>query len=169
MRGRRTTPSFCGLSPASPAARRAAQGSSKKSNTTCELVLRRALWASGFRYRLSWLGLPGKPDIILSRYKIVVFCDGDFWHGRGLSGRLARLARGHNAPYWVEKIRGNVARDRATTTRLRAAGWRVIRVWEGDILRNPAAAVTAVAGLAGVRLGDSMASSGNIRNAKLED
>lgn len=144
MSGKRTTPSFRGLLPASMAARRAAQSSSKKSHTKCELVLRRALWAAGFRYRLSLPGLPGRPDIIFPYEKVVIFCDGDFWHGRKLHSRLARLARGHNANYWTDKIRSNVARDRATTFRLRQAGWQVLRLWETDILSDPALAVEAV-------------------------
>jgi len=147
MMGERTAPSFCGLSPASPAARRAAQGSSKKANTTCELILRRALWGAGLRYRVSVPGLPGRPDVVFPRQRVVVFCDGDFWHGRSLDARLARLARGHNASYWVEKIRTNVARDRANTARLQEAGWRVVRLWETDIRRDPAVVVAIVAEL----------------------
>lgn len=148
MRIRRAiTPSFRGLSPASPTARRTARGSSKKTGTRCELVLRRALWAAGFRYRLSTRALPGRPDVVFPRQRVVVFCDGDFWHGRELEVRLTRLARGHNASYWVEKIRTNVARDRKTTARLRITGWRVLRLWETDILQDPAAAVAAVAEL----------------------
>src|SRR5262245_18005673 len=108
MKTRRSTPSFAGRIPASRNASRAAQGSSNKTNSKCELVLRRALWAAGLRYRKSMSGLAGCPDIVFPRQKVVVFCDGDFWHGRDLDARLSRLARGHNAPYWVDKIRTNV-------------------------------------------------------------
>src|SRR5689334_1741250 len=104
MKRTRSTPSFLGLSPASPGARRAAQGSSRKADTKCELILRRALWARGLRYRLFVVGLPGRPDVVFAPQRLVVFCDGDFWHGRDLNARLARLARGHNAKYWVQKI-----------------------------------------------------------------
>jgi DNA mismatch endonuclease, patch repair protein len=128
--------SFIGLSPASQNASRAARGSSRKANTRCELVLRRALWHRRLRYRLQG-NLPGRPDIIFVRQRVVVFCDGDFWHGRNLEARVARLASGHNAPYWVAKIRTNVERDRLVTSQLREAGWLVIRVWEADILREP--------------------------------
>lgn len=62
-----------------------------------------------------------------------MFCDGDFWHGRDLEERLARLARGHNAPYWLAKIRRNVERDRRHDDRLRERGWIVLRFWEGDV------------------------------------
>jgi DNA mismatch endonuclease (patch repair protein) len=63
----------------------------------------------------------------------VIFVDGDFWHGRNLAKRLAKLSKGHNSGYWVRKIKSNVARDRRVCRQLRALGWRVIRVWETDI------------------------------------
>jgi DNA mismatch endonuclease, patch repair protein len=144
MMAKRRTPSFRNLGPASPAARRASQGSSKKSDTRCELVLRRALWASGLRYRVAAVHLIGKPDVIFRRRRVAVFCDGDFWHGRNLKKRLRCLSRGHNASYWVEKIRTNVERDVTNTERLRNAGWVVVRLWETDILRDPTAAVAQV-------------------------
>lgn len=74
----------------------------------------------------------------------MVFCDGDFWHGRNLTARLERLARGHNADYWVAKIRANVARDRANTNALTNLGWTVIRIWEKDIARSPGKAAEKV-------------------------
>jgi DNA mismatch endonuclease (patch repair protein) len=141
----RSTPTFAGLKPASRKARRAAQGCSKKSDTRCELVLRRTLWAMGLRYRRLLRGIPGRPDIVFPRQRLVVFCDGDFWHGRDLDSRLALLARGHNASYWIEKIPTNVRRDRAISDRLGAEGWQVVRLWETDILRDPEAAAAVVA------------------------
>lgn len=132
-----TTPSFNGLSSASSKSSEAARRSSKKMGTRCELTLRRSLWHRGIRYRLLNTSLPGKPDIIFPRYKVAVFCDGDFWHGRDLHKRLERLASGHNAPYWITKICYNVERDRSVNNRLEELGWRVIRVWETDILKDP--------------------------------
>lgn len=140
----RRTPSYAGLAPASARARRMAQGSSRKSGTRCELVLRRILWAKGLRYRLGGQGLPGKPDIVFLQPRIAIFCDGDFWHGRKLDERLARLASGHNPTYWVAKIRTNVTRDLANTEKLSASGWRVLRLWETDILRAPEEAAVRV-------------------------
>ena len=70
------------------------------------------------------------------RDRVAVFCDGDFWHGRDLSARLAKLAAGHNAPYWVAKIESNVARDRRNDAALRADGWLVLRYWESQVLRD---------------------------------
>jgi len=140
----RRTPSFTGLEAASPAARRRAQHGSRKTGTTCELVLRRALWSAGLRYRLARPTLAGRPDLIFPRQRVAVFCDGDFWHGRDLANRLKRLAHGHNPSYWVEKISTNCERDHAVTEQLRQDGWRVIRLWESDILHDPAACVSLV-------------------------
>lgn len=98
------------------------------------MKLRRALWRLGLRYRVDVAELPGRPDVVFRREKVAVFCDGDFWHGRGLDARIAKLAKGHNAPYWVAKIQTNVARDRRNEEALREAGWLVLRYWESDVL-----------------------------------
>jgi DNA mismatch endonuclease (patch repair protein) len=76
---------------------------------------------------------------------VAVFCDGDFWHGRDLDIRLAKLARGHNAPYWVAKVQRNAERDRVQTEQLEAAGWLVLRFWENDIIRGIDAIADAIA------------------------
>jgi DNA mismatch endonuclease (patch repair protein) len=109
----------------------------RKRDTGPELMLRRRLWAAGLRYRLHGSAVLGTPDIAIRNRKIAIFCDGDFWHGRNWKARRARLARGSNASYWTAKIRRNIERDRAITRRLRAAGWLVVRVWEGDVMRDP--------------------------------
>lgn len=128
--------SFSGLEPASARASLAARAASKKSNTKCELLLRRELWQRGLRYKLNSHHLPGKPDLIFPKMKVAVFCDGDFWHGRELTARLKRLAAGHNASYWVAKIKRNVERDNRSTAALVSLGWVVLRFWESDILRS---------------------------------
>lgn len=142
----RTTPSFKGLHPASKKASAAASGASAKTDTRCEVVLRRELWRRGLRYRLHQ-GLPGRPDIVFSKHRVVVFCDGDFWHGRDLSTRLAKLAAGHNATYWLAKVRKNVERDRHQIDMLEASGWMVLRFWETDILRRTSCIGDQIAGV----------------------
>src|SRR5581483_3334720 len=132
MKLKRGTPSFMGLHPASASARRAARGASKKMDSRCELVLRRALWAMGLRYRKCVPELAGRPDLIFPRHRAVVFCDGNFSHGRDLDSRLARLAQGHNAPYCMKKIRTNVRRDHAVSERLTREGWHVVRLSATD-------------------------------------
>jgi DNA mismatch endonuclease Vsr len=107
-RSRSPVPRFEVLRPASARASAAARGASRKRDTRCEILLRRALWALGLRYRVDVGDLPGRPDIVFRRARVAVFCDGDYWHGRDLEARLKKLARGHNPAYWVAKIRANV-------------------------------------------------------------
>jgi len=124
------------LKPASQRASGAARGSSKKSGTRCELLLRRALWKRGLRYRLNVPGLAGRPDIVFLGARVVVFCDGDFWHGRDWQERCDKLAVGHNAAYWLKKIGGNIERDLRATAALEETGWTVLRFWETDIVKD---------------------------------
>lgn len=146
-RAPRVAASYVGLRPASERASATARATSRKRDTRCELVLRKALWSRGLRYRVAPGNLPGRPDLVFPGVRVAVFCDGDFWHGRSLAQRLARLQSGHNAPYWVAKISGNVARDARVNAALRALGWTVVRVWEGDVkaqLTNVLAQISAV-------------------------
>jgi len=131
-----SVPRYDSFTPASPRASKAARGASAKRDTKCELVLRRAVWARGLRYRVDVAGLPGRPDLVFRRAKLLVFCDGDFWHGRNLEQRISRLEDGHNAPYWVAKITRNAERDKSQSARLKAEGWTVLRYWESDILKE---------------------------------
>ena len=102
-----TRASFKGLHSSSPRATTAARGSSKKTDTRCEVMLRRSLWAAGCRYRKHLPDLPGRPDVVFTRAKLVVFCDGDFWHGRDWESRSQKLSRGSNSDYWLAKIQRN--------------------------------------------------------------
>ena len=136
---------FDGLKPASEVASRTARASSRKRDTKCEQALRRALWKRGLRYRVDACDLPGRPDIAFVRARVVVFCDGDFWHGRDLKERIRKLARGNNAPYWIAKIQTNVSRDRWHDEALATLGWVVLRFWEGDILHDTARIADVVA------------------------
>jgi DNA mismatch endonuclease (patch repair protein) len=140
---RLSAPSFKGLRPASEAASRAKRATRKR-NTRPELILRRALWAVGVRYRTHLAGLPGSPDIVIRQVRVVVFCDGDFWHGRDWPTLRAKLLRRHNSDYWIAKIARNRERDREQTEHLAREGWLVLRLWESDILRDPAAAAATI-------------------------
>lgn len=139
------SPRYGGLKPKSKQASSAARGASRKKDTRCEILLRRTLWGVGLRYRVNRTGLLGRPDIVFPRAKVVVFVDGDFWHGRNLQERLQRLALGHNPEYWIKKLQANVARDRRVTRQLKSDSWHVIRLWESDIKRNPMAVAEKVA------------------------
>jgi DNA mismatch endonuclease Vsr len=131
-------PRFSQFHPASDVASKIKR-QNRAQDTKPELLLRRELWRLGLRYRLHAALLPGKPDIVFPAAKVAVFCDGDFWHGRGWRSRRAKLARGANARYWIPKIEANIARDHHVTRELRALGWTVLRFWETDLSVNLAA------------------------------
>lgn len=132
----KNTPRYDGLKPSSSRASAAARGSSRKASTKPELLLRRALWMKGRRYRNNRTDLPGVPDIVFPGARVIVFVDGDFWHGKNWRTRKAKLGCGHNAEYWIRKIERNIARDREQTRALRAAGWTVLRAWESEVSAN---------------------------------
>lgn len=108
-------------------------------NTEPELMLRKALWKDNLRYRVNYKKLPGKPDIVFTKRRVVVFCDGDFWHGhnwaiRGLSSLDEELA-GYS-DFWRTKILRNIERDAEVNQKLKDQGWTVVRLWESNIRAN---------------------------------
>ena len=105
-------------------------------DTKMELALRKALWNKGYRYRKNYAALPGKPDIALTKYKIAVFCDSEFFHGKDWEILRPQLERGNNGEFWVEKISRNRERDDEINKALLFRGWTVIRFWGKDILKN---------------------------------
>jgi DNA mismatch endonuclease, patch repair protein len=111
-------------------------------DTKPEWILRSALHRLGFRYRLGGAGLPGRPDLVLPKYRSVVFVHGCFWH-RHADCKRATLPR-TNADFWKEKLERNVARDREAAAALEALGWKVIPVWECELYRDPVAAAARV-------------------------
>ncbi len=108
------------------AVRRTMMGNTKR-DTSIELILRRALYKRGVHYRKNVKTILGTPDIAIKKYRLVVFCDGDFWHGNGYHS-----VKSHKR-FWDEKIRRNRERDLEYTIRLRDEGWTVLRFWESDI------------------------------------
>ena len=100
----------------------------KGKDTKPEIIVRKYLFSRGLRFRIQVRNLPGKPDIILPKYRTVIFVDGCFWHGHE-GCRYFRLPKS-NVGFWKEKIERNVARDVRNEAELTALGWRVIRVWE---------------------------------------
>jgi DNA mismatch endonuclease, patch repair protein len=138
------TPSFGSCKPSSPKASRVLSAS-KSADTRCERLLRSECWKKGLRFRKNVRALPGRPDIVFLGAHVAVFCDGDFWHGRNWLSRRRKLRQGPNASYWVAKIGTNMQRDRRTDKQLRRLGWKVVRLWELDILKNPSRAARRVA------------------------
>lgn len=103
----------------------------KGRDTKPEMIVRKYLFSRGLRFRVQVRKLPGKPDIVLPKYKTVIFVNGCFWHGHE-ECKYFRLPKS-NVEFWKEKIERNVARDTRSKTELKALGWRVIRVWECEI------------------------------------
>jgi len=108
----------------------------KSTNTKAEIILRRSLRKAGLRFCMNDQSLPGKPDLSFPRYKVVVFCDGDFWHGRDWPKLRRKLMNRANSVYWIAKVIANRRRDIAVNHHLLKMGWIVIRIWETDILSD---------------------------------
>lgn len=108
----------------------------KSKDTKIEVKLRKALWERGFRYRKNYKELPGKPDIVFTQYKIAVFCDSEFFHGKDWEVLKPRLEKTQNSEYWLRKISRNMERDDEVNKRLLFEGWTVIRFWGKDILKD---------------------------------
>lgn len=108
----------------------------RNKDTSIELKLRKALWSKGYRYVKNSKKLPGKPDIALTKYKIAVFCDSEFWHGKDWEVLKPDLERGGNSEFWIKKISRNRERDEEVNKSLLFLDWTVIRFWGKDILKN---------------------------------
>lgn len=116
-------------------------------DSKAEMLLRRELHRRGCRYRLHRRSLVGNPDIVFGPAKLAVFVDGDFWHGnawrlRGLACLEDQFPT--NREFWVAKLRRNIARDMEVNEVLTQDGWRVVRVWESDVLADVGAAADRV-------------------------
>lgn len=103
-------------------------------NTKPEELVRKFLFSQGFRYRKNDAKLPGKPDIVLPKYKAVIFVNGCFWHGH--EGCRYFVWPKNNAEFWKEKITGNIQRDKHNHQLLANQGWRVIEIWECQLMKS---------------------------------
>lgn len=99
-----------------------------------EAALANALWHAGIRYRKNFKELPGSPDIAITKYKIAIFVDGEFWHGEDWENRKERLKS--NREYWIEKIEENIARDKRNDILLKNQGWIPIHFWEKEVKKD---------------------------------
>ena len=95
-------------------------------DTKPELIIRRYLYSRGYRYRKNVKGLPGTPDIVLPKYKIIIFVHGCFWHGHELDGHIPHS----NSDFWRKKIEQNRNRDKQNKEKLKKMGWKVMTIWE---------------------------------------
>ena len=102
----------------------------KQKNTAPEIIVRKFLFSKGFRYRINVKSLSGTPDIVLSKYKTVIFVHGCFWHGH--TCRAGHLTSS-NLDYWVTKIEKNIERDNRKINELEKLGWNVVVIWQCEI------------------------------------
>ena len=108
----------------------------RSKNTKIEIALRKALWHKGYRYRKNYEALPGKPDIVLTKQKIAIFCDSEFFHGKDWEILKPQLEHGKNGEFWIKKISRNREREDEVNKQLLFLGWTVIRFWGKDIIKN---------------------------------
>lgn len=108
----------------------------KSKDTSIEIKFRKALWHKGYRYKKNYKKLPGKPDIVLTKYKIAIFCDSEFFHGKDWEILEPRLQKTNNGDYWRKKITRNIAHDDEPNKQLLFLGWTVIRFWGKNIMNH---------------------------------
>ena len=125
-----------------PEQRKKCMQSNKSTGTKPELVLAKAMWALGLRYRKNSGSIFGKPDFSFKKYKVAVFVDGEFWHGKDWEQKKAEIKGNHE--FWIAKIERNIRRDMEVTGRLKAEGWTVLRFWSNDVVKDTTSCAEAV-------------------------
>ncbi len=106
----------------------------KAKDTTPEIILRKALWSEGIRYRKENKGIVGNPDIAIKKYKLAIFIDGEFWHGYNWQEKKVKIKS--NREYWIKKIEKNITRDKKYNQLLKEQNWVVLRFWEHEIKKE---------------------------------
>lgn len=107
----------------------------RSSGSAIERSFGKLLWQRGFRYRKQYKKLLGKPDFVLVRYKIAIFCDSEFWHG--YDWELRKKDFKVRQDFWIAKIESNIKRDIEVNSTLKKTGWKVFRFWGNEIKKNP--------------------------------
>ncbi len=111
-------------------------------NTKPELIFRKMLFAEGVRFRVNVKALPGTPDVAIKKYKIAIFIDGEFWHGKNWEKKKEKIKS--NRDFWIPKIERNIQRDRVNNRQLVEMGYEVFRFWDTDIKKHPGPAVQEI-------------------------
>jgi len=119
-----------------------------------ETDLAKALWREGIRYRKNYRKIPGSPDIAITKYKVAVFVDGEFWHGENWEERKTKLKS--NREYWIEKIEENIARDKRNDELLKEMGWTPIHFWEREIKKDLDRCVHKVVDIVQIRFSETI-------------
>ncbi len=114
----------------------------KNKGTLLEVVFGKALWAAGIRYRKNDKTVFGKPDFTVKKYKVAVFADSEFWHGKDWNSKKNEIKS--NKDFWFPKIEKNILRDLKVNSELEHSGWKVLRFWGRDIIKNTATCVVKV-------------------------
>lgn len=117
-------------------------GKIRGKNTKPEIAFRKALWQAGYRYRVDYKKLIGKPDILLKKYKTAIFIDGEFWHGHNWKDRKHKIKS--NREFWIPKIERNIQRDQEVNEGLEDLGYTVFRFWESEVKKNLEGCITKV-------------------------
>ena len=108
----------------------------KSTDTKIEVLFRKALWKRGYRYRKNVKYLPGKPDIVITKFKIAIFCDGEFFHGKDWEFLHEKLKNSNNGEFWIKKISRNIEHDNEVDKELIYMGYTVLRFWGKDIKQH---------------------------------
>ena len=103
-------------------------------NTKPEIAFRKALWAKGYRYRVDYKKLIGRPDVLFKKYKTAIFIDGEFWHGHNWEIRKEKIKT--NREFWIPKIERNIQRDKEVNIALETNGYKVFRFWEKAVKKE---------------------------------
>lgn len=111
-------------------------------DTKPELMLRKALWNKGVRYRTHARDLPGRPDIVIRKYRLAIFVDGEFWHGKGWNRTQHHIH--NNKDFWIAKIERNMERDQENNELLREMGYTVMRFWATEVMENLSGCVNQI-------------------------
>lgn len=114
----------------------------RSTNTKMEVALAKALWARGHRYRKNDQKIFGRPDLTFKHYKIAIFVDSEFFHGKDWESRKFTIKSRRD--FWWKKIEGNMERDKTVNTVLKASGWKVLRFWSNDVGQNLAACIQTI-------------------------
>lgn len=122
----------------------------RSKDTSIEIKLRKALWREGIRYRKNYTRLPGRPDIAITKWKIAVFCDSSFWHGRNFETKKTVAT---NSDYWNKKIKRNIERDKRVNQSLASMGWKVLRFWDIEIKQNLEKCISTIKNAMGLSRG----------------
>lgn len=127
-----------------PEQRRKSMQHIRSKDTSIEIALRKALWHKGYRYRKNYKKLPGSPDIVLTKQRVVIFCDSEFFHGKDWEVKKPKLLKGTNPEFWISKIEHNMRRDIENDRQLLCMGWTVIHFWGSDIIKDTETCVRVI-------------------------